>query len=562
MQQNRFDAAIDFERSSGTSRMKRINVHTQTRWMMAALMTVVAASVAGSETLLVDAVKNQDQATARALIEQKVDVNETQADGATALHWAVHRDDAETAQLLIDARADVNATNDFGVMPLALACQNRNAQMVESLLNAGANAKAVLMSGESVLMAAAHAGDLSSVDLLLEHGADVDAREPVRQQTALMWAIGEKRTEIARRLIDRGSDIHATTTLGFTPLLFAAREGEFEVVEMLLDAGADVNTTALPEISQTYTVERSEEAKEKVRKNDKGLSALHIATMRGHVDTAKLLLEHGADPNYVAPGYSPIHWAVTSWETELDGANGMRAPKGHEWHTMAGVKEGKLELVQALLDHGADPNARLKKNPSRYGFTVTSTRPTNATPYILAAYAGDADVMNKLVEHGADPALVPSNKAPALLWAAGVGRHTAENVASEGESLAAVKAAMDHGADVNAIDSSGNTALHGAAWIRSPKIVQYLVDQGADVLVKNKYELTPAYIASRDGRLAGLPGPIIEDSPTLNLLRELAVPNVVKDSIEVWETLPPHIRNAIEQLLDGELNEDKAAKKK
>jgi ankyrin repeat protein len=542
--------------------MKRINVHGHTRWMISALLTMVAVGIAHSESLLINAVKNRDQATTRALIEKKVDVNESQPDGATALHWAVHRDDAETAKLLIEAGADVNATNDFGVMPLALACQNRNAQLVETLLDAGANAKANLMSGESVLMAAAHAGDLSSVDLLLEYGADIDAKEPVRQQTALMWAIGEKRTKIARRLIEQGSDIHATTTLGFTPLLFAAREGETEVAEILLDVGADVNTTALPEISQTYTVDRSEEEKDKVQKKEKGLSALHVAVLRGHVDTAMLLLEHGADPNYVAPGYSPLHWAVTSWETELDGANGMRAPKELEWHTMAGVKEGKLELVQALLEHGADPNARLKKNPSRYGFTVTSNRPTNATPYILAAYAGDADVMNMLVEHGADPTLVPNNKAPALLWAAGVGRHTAENVATEGESLAAVKAAVDHGADVNATDISGNTALHGAAWIRSPKIVQYLVDHGADVLVKNKYELTPAYIASRDGRLAGLPGPIIEDSPTLNLLRELAVPNVVKDSIEVWETLPPHIRNAIEQLLDGELNEDKAAKKK
>jgi len=542
--------------------MNPVKVFRETRWLIGVLVTVVFVATATSESLLVSAVKKQDQAAARELIKNKVNVNEPEPDGATALHWAVHRDDAETAKLLIDAGADVNATNDFGVMPLALACQNRNALMVEALLNAGADAKATLMSGESILMAAAHAGDRSSVDLLLDHGADVSAKEPVRQQTALMWAIGEKRTEIARRLIEQGSDIHATTTLGFTPLLFAAREGETEVAELLLDAGADVNTRALPEISQTYTVDRSEKEKEKIQKKDNGLSALHVATIRGHVDTAKLLLERGGDPNYVDPGYSPLHWTVTSWETELDGTNGMRAPKDHEWHTMAGVKEGKLELVQALLDHGADPNARLKKNPSRYGFTVTSNRPTNATPYILAAYAGDADVMNLLIENGADPTLVPGNKASALLWAAGVGRHTAENVATEEESLAAVKAALDHGADISATDNSGNTALHGAAWIRSPKVVQFLVENGADVHAQNKYKLTPIDIASRDGRLAGLPGPTIEDSPTLNMLRDLAVPKVVKDSIEVWETLPPHIRNAVELLLEGELKKPEDATKK
>ena len=100
------------------------------------------------------------------------------------------------------------------------------------------------------------------------------------------------------------------------------------------------------------------------------MTTLHVATVRGHAKVAALLLERGADPNNDGPGYTALHWAVGTWETEMNGANGMTAPKGHEWDRMRGVQEDKLELVKALLEHGADPNAKLKKSPTRYGFTV------------------------------------------------------------------------------------------------------------------------------------------------------------------------------------------------
>ena len=498
--------------------MKRADVRTGMRRLIATLLILVGAGVAIGEPALIEAVKVQDRAAARELLAKNVDVNAPQADGATALHWAVHRDDLVLAKLLIEAGANANATNDFGVMPLLLACTNRNATMIEALLKAGADPNAALLTGETPLMSAAHAGNLDSVVVLLEHGANVDAKEPVREQTALMWAIGEKHTDIARVLVNHGADIHAATTLGFTPLLFAAREGDFEAAEMLLDAGADPNAAARHSESNTYLASVFDANAQE----EPGLSALHVAALTGNGDIAILLLDRGADPNYNGPGYTVLHWASGSWETELNGVNGIKAPKDHEWSRMSGVQEGKKELVQALLDNGADPNARLEKNPSRYGFTVTSSRPKGATPYVIAATAGDAEIMRLLVDNGADPTLIPSNGIPALLWAAGVNQHTAENIATESESLEAVKVALEHGADVNMTDKSGNTAMHGAAWIRAPRIVQYLVDNGGDVNVKNKYKLDPLYIAVHDGRLAGIPGPIVEHSPVADLLRELA----------------------------------------
>lgn len=534
--------------------MKCVNVRGQTSWLMLLLLLVSSMDVAGSELLLIEAVKGQDRTTARELIARNVDVNAPQADGATALHWAVHRDDLQTAKLLIEAGANVNATNDFGVMPLSLAATNRNASMAEALLKAGADSNATLLTGETLLMTAAHAGDLDTVDLLLRHGADVNAKEPIREQTALMWALGEKHTEVARRLIEHGADIHAATTLGFTPLLFAAREGDLEAAKMFLDAGADVNTKAKGKKSALYvaTLKFFGAGADVNTTAKNGLSALHVATLRGHGEVAALLLERGADPNYDGPGYTPLHWAVGTWETEMNGANGMTAPKDHEWDRMRGVQEGKFELVKALLEHGADPNALLQKNPTRYGFTVTR-QPKNSTPFALAAFAGEAEIMRLLADHGADPSLKPENGRTPLMIAAGVSRFRPENAVPEEDLLAAVKVAVELGADVNATDRAGNTALHGAAWIRSTKIVQFLVDNGADVNALNKQGHSPLFIADHDGRGAGT-GPKIERLPVGHLLRELTVPDVITKSLDEWAIIPRHVREAIESLLQGELD--------
>ena len=108
-------------------------------WWMVALLSIVSLAAAGSDLRLVEAVEKGDMEAVRSLLEQRVDVNASQADGATALHWAAHRDDQKTAELLMDAGANVNTTNAYGVTPLSLACTNGNAAMVEMLLNSGAD---------------------------------------------------------------------------------------------------------------------------------------------------------------------------------------------------------------------------------------------------------------------------------------------------------------------------------------------------------------------------------------------------------------------------------------
>ena len=449
-------------------------------WSMTLLLSMVSLA-ASSDLRLVEAAKKHDTKALRALLKQQADVNTPQADGATALHWAARWDDLETVDLLIRAGAQVNAANDYGVTPLSLACTNRNAAMVEDLLKAGADPSAALSTGETVLMTAARTGNVDVVKALLARGADVTAKEPWRGQTALMWAVSEKHRNVVQVLIEHGADVHARSKSGFTPLLFAAREGDLDTVRMLLAAGANVNEAA-----------------------SDGSSVLLVATVRGDAALAAFLLDQSADPNADGAGYTALHWAAGSWETTLTGGLGfgITAQSG-EWSTLSGLRgQEKLELVRALLAHGANPNARLAKNPPRLGFSLFRLKLAGATPFVLAAMSGDASVMRLLAQAGADPRLTMNDGTTPLMVAAGLGRVVNESRVTESSALEAVKLAVELGGDVNAANESGDTALHGVASQGADTIVQFLVDKGAKVNVNNKVGETPLMIAEGKVRLS------------------------------------------------------------
>jgi ankyrin repeat protein len=463
----------------------------------------LSSAASAQEDRVVDHARRQDRAAVRALVAARADVNVAQADGATALHWAAHWDDVELAGLLLRAGARVNAANDFGVTPLLLASGNGRPAMIALLLEAGADPNLAAASGEVPLMTAARAGSLESVDTLLGRGAEVNYQAPGHAQSALMWAISERHSTVVARLIERGADIHARSTGGSTPLLFAARVGDLESAKRLLAAGADVDDTTPDETS-----------------------ALVVAVVRGHTALAMHLLERGADPDASAQGYTALHWASGSWETELTGPNGIDAQRDEEWRSLAGVTLGKVELIRALLAHGADPNARLAKPPPRAGYTqlaiehrVMGVNPyPGATPFLLAAMAGDVEVMRVLAANGADPRLAANDGTTPLMVAAGLGRYLAESRVTEIRALAAVKLAIELGAEVNAVNDSGNAALHGAAQTKENTIVKFLSDNGADLNLRNKRGQTPLMIA--DTLRAGS-ATVSQRTPTGDLLRSL-----------------------------------------
>ena len=399
-------------------------------------------SSADGDHRLVQAAKQGESDTLRTLLKEGVDVNATQPDGATALHWAAHWDDLEMAQLLISAGARANVANVYyGVTPLSLACTNGSAPMARLLLNAGADANATQSTGETVLMTAARTGNVDVVKALLTHGAEVNAVHPARGQTALMWAAAEEHPAVIRVLVEHGAEVATRSTGGFTPLLFAARQANEESVRVLLAAGADVNQPAAD-----------------------GSAPLVVATVRGRTAIATLLLERGADANGAGAGYTALHWAAGSWPTILSGINGI-VSDDDEWSTMAGLKGNKLEFVRTLLAHGADPNARIVKAPPRVGIGGAFRGSlVGATPFLLAAMAGDVAVMHTLVDHGADPHLGTRQNVTPLMTAAGMGNEVSVSFVTENVALDAVKFVLSLGADINAANDEGDTALHGAAF--------------------------------------------------------------------------------------------------
>jgi ankyrin repeat protein len=460
---------------------------------------------------LIDAVRRQEISLVQAVLNKGVDINSMQGDGATALHWAVHLDNLPIVELLIRTGANVNVSNDLGVTPLFIASGNGNGAIVSRLLAAGATPnEPAVANAVTPLMAAARAGSPGPVAALLSYGAEANAAENARGQTALMWAVAHRHVEVARLLIQGGGKIETrsrveserwvvggdrateVSTGGFTPLLFAARSGDLESAKLLVEAGANVND-ATPD----------------------GTSVLVVAAHSGQEAVAMYLLDHGADPNAQASGYTALHSAVL---------------------------RGDRELVRELLAHGANPNAVLKSGtPMRraskdFGFY---SEWIGATPFWLAAKFAEVEIMHELVKGGASPLInLPDGTTP-LMAAAGLGvRDPAredrrkrrrdpteyEWLAGgrlENETLEAVKCVLSTGVDVNAANNAGDTAVHAAVAGKATAVVLWLHQQGAKLDVVNGKGETPLRIASKRTRGQDDEGTI--DTKMLVLLQQLGV---------------------------------------
>ena len=438
------------------------------------------------DSRLPDAARVQDTKTVRALIEDKVDVNARSSDGSTALLWSTHWNDATMAELLLRAGADTNAVNDFGTSPISEACLNGSTAMVQLLLQHRANPNLAIATGETPLMTCARTGNADAVRRLIEGGAAIDAKEPSQNQTAMMWAAAEKHPGVVKALIDAHADPNARTKQGFSPIHFAARVGDLESVKLLLAAGVDINT-------QTR-VER-----EGGQDTTSGYTPLLIATMRAQVDTAIYLLDRGADPNILASGMTPMHWASTSWEGFASNpVYGFEDP-------MSGIpnRDAKLRLVKALLAHGANVNAKMTKRQPQ--FATGYTDGVGATPLLLAASVQDVEMMRILLAAGADPKIATATKATAIMAATGLNHGIGESLVTEAQATEAVNLLLSLGLDAKGETTFGENALFGPAYRGWNTLLGQLIDLGVNVNAVSKAGVTPYLAANGQGdRLGGV----------------------------------------------------------
>jgi uncharacterized protein len=556
-------------------------------------LTAVVQAEAPAPTAVVEAAMAGNRDAVKSLLKEGADVNTAQADGMTALHWAASKNDVELAKVLLYAGANKRATTRIGgYTPLLIAAKSGHAAMVDALLAAGAEPNQATTNGTTALMFAAQAGDAVAVKVLLDKQADANAKEKVKGETALTFAAAHGHADVIRLLTTHGADVNVTTKSvdlsafnkeeqerlaqfqqqqaqqsgrggaggaqanqgrgargfdpnakpgidrqynytelvaywgGLTPLHLAARQGEVDATTALLDAGANINQQM---------------------EGDKATPLL-IATINGHFDLAKQLLEKGADPNLaqsngVTPLYAVLNcqWAAKALYPQ---------PRAYEQQQTT-----YLDLMAALLDKGANPDARLTRKVwySQYDFDQSGVDEIGTTPFWRAAYSADVDAMKLLMSHGADPN-IPSTKGagrprtgdagerqvqdvsgvppiplggpgvPPLLAASGQGY--GEGFAANhhryapGGMLAAVKYLIEElHADPNARDHEGNTALHNAAARGDNEMINYLVSKGADPKIVNRAGQTTVDMAN---------GPVQRISPfpeTIKLLEGMGVKN-------------------------------------
>jgi ankyrin repeat protein len=440
-------------------------------------------------------VKKGDLAGVRALVGQGVDVNARAGDGGTALQWAVYHENHEAIELLLRAGAAVNSANELGVTPLRIASANGSPAIIEKLLQAGADPNVAPATGGTPLMLASRNGDSASARLLLSHGADANAKEEANGQTALMWAVAHQRSEIVGLLLEAGADPHARSETsrrvvllccptwagdpegtveveqgGLTPLLFAALNGDLASARRLLAAGAKVDDVAAA-----------------------GTTALVVAVHRGFEAFAALMLEQGADPNAARAGYTALHSAVL---------------------------RGDQAMVKTLLANRAALNPRLtkgtflKRGSREFAFDKFLV---GATPFLLAARLGNLPLMRLLAAAGADLSLrLEDGRTPLIVAAQGETTGArARGGAAEPRVLETVKLLIELGADVNARDRAGNTALHVLAARRPAfdTVVQLLADRGAALDMTNQKGESPLALALAP------PAPIKGQSTTVQTVK-------------------------------------------
>jgi ankyrin repeat protein len=520
---------------------------------------------------LVGAVRDGNVEAVRFLLEQRADANAAEGDGLSALHWAARRGEPEIAKLLLDSGATADAkTRNGAYTPLHEASKAGNAAVARVLLIAGADpAAGTTTGGATPLHFAAISGSASAVNVLLEYGAEIDAREAGADQTPLTWAAAGNHIETVTALLNGGANPEAATRIVDVVQrladarkareLYAKRKEQLQNIEAGVVTAVDNDPTPEDAAAPESTDDESEPPAPRVRSfadlvnKQGGLTPLLLAARQGHRNVALRLLDDGANIDHqAADGTSPLLMATINghWDFALEllergadpnlpahsGIAPLYAALNLQWSPIAMYPQPTNHMEQevdyrgymrALLEAGAEPNARLKMRPWFEEYMESKlVDPSGATPFWRAAYALDVRTMRMLVDYGADPT-IRSVKPPTRLMtrpefldesgirpvavggpsntplhvAAGAGHATqgsgpVHRHVPDGWMPAIRYLVEEIGIDVNTRDHDGLTPLHGAAGRGDTAMILYLVAQGADPTLKSRDGLSTADFAN------------------------------------------------------------------
>ena len=390
----------------------------------------------------------------RFLLQHQASVNARDNNLNTPLHYACLMDRTDCAKALFDWGCAKDARDKDGLTSLAVAAQTGSKELVQLLCSHGANINSKTHDGTSPLVLACARGDLDIVNFFLQNGAKPDAGNDVGSRP-LHAAVSGHNLSIVQGLIHEGVSIDAKGSNGWTPLHVAASQGQSSIASALLASGAGVNI-----------------------KDDQGATALHFAAAKDDVGMIDILLAAGADPDLETIDLeTSLHWAAA--EGAVNSARRLLAQKAKPnqknkvGQTPLHLSTGNREISSLLLGAGSDPSAQ----STEFGYT----------PAHLAAFNGEKDVLELLLDNGADKE-ARGTKGPTPLLLAAQNGH-----------LDCCELLLSRGAYLEAHDIWNATPLWIAAGHGQTEAVELLLKHGANVHAQNEDGMTPLCVACRDG---------------------------------------------------------------